>query len=315
MISSAYPTKRIAAAVVFFIFIALCFTSLFNPPVALLSGILFSLVLGHPFLAYNRRAVTLLLQLSIVGLGFGINLFDAAEVGMDGFWLTVVSISVTIVVGLAAGKWLGLKKNITILISLGTAICGGSAIAAISPILDAKEEEMSISLGTIFILNAVALFVFPAIGLWINLDQHQFGIWSAIAIHDTSSVVGAAHTYGNQALQVATTVKLSRALWIVPIALITTLVLKKDKTIQFPYFILLFVIAMIASTFIPEIQNIGTWIVPLSKKGMTLTLFLIGAGLNFSSVQKVGLKPLLLGIGLWVLIAAGTLAFVLSPFF
>jgi uncharacterized integral membrane protein (TIGR00698 family) len=272
-------------------------------------------VLGHPFAAYNRRAVTILLQLSIVGLGFGINLFDAAEVGRDGLWLTVVSIGVTIGTGLAAGKWLGLKKNVTILISLGTAICGGSAIAAISPIIDAKEEEMSISLGTIFILNAVALFIFPIIGHWINLDQHQFGIWAAIAIHDTSSVVGAAHTYGSEALQIATTVKLSRALWIVPIAFVTAIMFNRNKSIKFPYFILLFVIAMIASTFVPEIQHIGKWIVPLSKKGMTITLFLIGAGLNFSSIKKVGPKPLLLGLGLWILIAAGTLAFILSSFF
>lgn len=276
---------------------------------------MFSLSLGHPFPAYNRRAVTLLLQISIIGLGFGINLFDAAEVGMDGFWLTVVSISVTIVVGLAAGRWLGLKKNVTVLISLGTAICGGSAIAAISPIIDAKEEEMSISLGTIFILNAVALFIFPAIGHWINLDQYQFGIWSAIAIHDTSSVVGAAHTYGNEALQVATTVKLSRALWIVPIALATAIMFNRNKGVKFPYFILLFVVAMIASTFLTEVQQIGEWVVPLSKKGMTLTLFLIGAGLNFSTIKKVGLRPLLLGLGLWVLIAVATLAFILSPLF
>ncbi|HNP06620.1 MAG TPA: putative sulfate exporter family transporter [Cyclobacteriaceae bacterium] len=310
-----YSTKKIATVAVFFALIAFCFTPFFNPPVALLSGILFSIMLTHPFPVIGRKAITILLQLSIIGLGFGINLFDAAKVGMDGLWLTILSISVTIVAGLAAGKWLGLQKNITLLISMGTAICGGSAIAALSPILEAKEEDMSISLGTIFILNAVALFIFPLIGHWINLDQHQFGIWSAIAIHDTSSVVGAAQTYGNEALQVATTVKLSRALWIVPIALITAIVFKKNKSIKFPYFILLFVIAMVASTFVSQIQSIGEWIVPISKKGMTVTLFLIGAGLNFSSVKKVGVKPLLLGIGLWILIAAGSLAFILSPFF
>lgn len=257
----------------------------------------------------------MLLQLSIIGLGFGINLFDAAAVGRDGFWLTITSIIITVVVGLLAGKWLSLNNNTTILISMGTAICGGSAIAAISPILDAKEDEMSISLGTVFILNAVALFIFPAIGHWINLDQHQFGIWAAIAIHDTSSVVGAAQTYGGEALQIATTVKLSRALWIIPIAFITAIVFKKDKAIQFPYFILLFVVAMIASTYLTEVQNLSKWIVPISKKGMTVTLFLIGAGLNFSSLKKIGPKPFFLGIGLWILIALGTLAFILSPFF
>lgn len=217
--------------------------------------------------------------------------------------------------GLIAGKWLSLNKNITLLISMGTAICGGSAIAAISPILNAKEEEMSISLGTVFILNAVALFVFPAMGHWLNMDQEQFGIWAAIAIHDTSSVVGAAQTYGNEALKIATTVKLSRALWIVPIAFITALVLKKDRAVRFPYFILLFVVAMIASTYLTEVQNLGKWIVPISKKGMTVTLFLIGAGLNFSSLRNIGPRPLFLGIGLWVMIAMGILAFILSPFF
>lgn len=259
-------------------------------------------------------AVTILLQLSIVGLGFGINLSEAAEAGSNGFWLTLGSIAITIGLGLAAGKWLNLNKNIAFLISLGTAICGGSAIAAMSPIINAREEEMSVSLGTVFILNAIALFTFPPIGLWIGLDQEQFGIWSAIAIHDTSSVVGAAQLYGNEAVKVATTVKLSRALWIVPIALITAYVLKKNKIVRFPYFIILFIAAIVGNTYVSEIQNIAVWIVPLSKKGMTITLFLIGAGLHFPSLKNIGIKPMILGVILWAFIAITTLCFIRGIF-
>lgn len=290
----------------------LCFTPFFSPPLALLSGIALSQTLGHPFPFINRRAIPLLLQLSIVGLGFGINLYEAAKVGKEGFWLTVITIVVTLGVGWLAGKWLKLNKNISLLISVGTAICGGSAIAAISPIVDAKEEEMTMALGTVFVLNAIALIIFPVFGHALDLSQAQFGVWSAIAIHDTSSVVGAAATYGHEALQIATTVKLGRALWIVPLSLLVAIFLKKDKRVRFPYFILLFVVAMAMNTFLSQVHTLGTWIVPLSKKGMTLTLFLIGTGLSFSSIKKVGTKPLLLGIGLWLLIAMLSLALIVN---
>ncbi len=260
----------------------------------------------------NRRAIPLLLQVSIVGLGFGINLYEAATVGMEGFWLTVITIAVTLGVGWLAGKWLNINKNISLLISAGTAICGGSAIAAISPIVGAKDEEVTIALATVFVLNAVALIVFPLIGHALDLSQAKFGIWSAIAIHDTSSVVGAAQTFGHEALQIATTVKLGRALWIVPLALTIAFVLKKDKKVKFPYFILLFVAAMTLSTFSLQVHSLATWIVPLSKKGMTLTLFLIGTGLTLSSIREVGTKPLIFGGGLWLLIIVLSLALIVS---
>lgn len=290
---------------------ALSVTPIFNPPVALLAGIILSQTLGHPFSKINKKAVPFLLQISIIGLGFGINLYQAAAVGREGFWITIMSISVTLLVGWAASTWLSLNKNVSFLISAGTAICGGSAIAAVSPLVDASEEEMSISLGTIFILNAIALFIFPPIGHFLNLSQEQFGLWSAIAIHDTSSVVGASQTFGAQALQIATTVKLSRALWIVPLSLITAVALKKSKPTKFPYFILLFIIAMVINTFIIEVHSFGNTVVEIAKKGMTLTLFLIGAGLSRSSIKTVGTKPLVLGIGLWIIIAVGSLIFIL----
>ncbi len=252
------------------------------------------------------------MRLSIIGLGFGINFEIAAEAGKNGLFLTILSIAVTLVLGLLAGKWLTLNKNITILISVGTAICGGSAIAAMSPIIDAKEEEISVSFGIIFLLNAIALFIFPLIGYALSLAQEQFGLWSAIAIHDTSSVVGAAQTYGNTALQIATTVKLERALWIVPLSLVSALILRKSKSVKFPYFILLFIGAIALNTYSITAHNIGMWIVPLAKKGMMLTLLLIGAGLSISSLKKVGLKPLVLGVILWVVIAVLSLIVILN---
>lgn len=270
-----------------------------------------SQTLGHPFPKSNKKAVPFLLQISIIGLGFGIDLYQAAEVGKEGFWITVVSISVTFLVGWAASIWFSLNKNISFLISAGTAICGGSAIATVSPLVDASEEEMSVSLGTIFILNALALFIFPPIGHFLNLDQQQFGLWSAIAIHDTSSVVGASQTFGSEALQIATTVKLSRALWILPLALITAVALKKDKPTKFPYFILVFILAMALNTFIAEVHTFGNSIVEIAKKGMTLTLFLIGAGLSRSALKTVGMKPLFLGVSLWIIITVGSLMFIL----
>lgn len=260
----------------------------------------------------NRSVIPLLLQVSIVGLGFGINLYEAATVGIEGFGLTVTTIAVTLGVGWLVGKWLNINKNISLLISAGTAICGGSAIAAISPIIEAKDEEMTMALATVFVLNAIALIVFPLFGHALDLSQTQFGIWSAVAIHDTSSVVGAAQAYGHEALQIATTVKLGRALWIVPLALTIAYALKKNKTVKFPYFILLFVAAMTLSTFSSQAHSMGTWVVPISKKGMTLTLFLIGTGLSISSIKKVGTKPLLLGVGLWLLIIVLSLTLIVN---
>jgi uncharacterized integral membrane protein (TIGR00698 family) len=206
------------------------------------------------------------------------------------------------------GKFLKIEKKTSYLISGGTAICGGSAIAAISPVIKAEEKQISVALGTIFILNSIALFLFPVIGKALNLSQTQFGLWCAIAIHDTSSVVGAASKYGTQALEVATTVKLARALWIIPVAFLSTLIFKnKGGKIKIPYFIGFFVLAMIVNTYVPFVQRYSHYVTGIAKAGLTLTLFLIGCGLSRKLLQSVGFKPLIQGVGLWVIISAAAL--------
>jgi uncharacterized integral membrane protein (TIGR00698 family) len=291
----------------------LCFLPFVDPSIALLGGFTLTLIFGNPFSKFTKGAANSLLQASIVGLGFGMNIFDAVESGKNGLLFVVSSIFITLLVGLLLGKLFSIKKKINVLISVGTAICGGSAIAAIAPVIDAKEEETSIALATIFVLNSVALFLFPLIGEWLVLSQHQFGLWSAIAIHDTSSVVGAAQKYGEEALTIATSIKLERALWIIPVSLITALSFKNEKKrIKIPYFILLFVVAMSVNTFMPLLSSLNLAIVHVSKKILTLTLFLIGAGLTWKSIQKASVKPLLQGILLWVFISATSLLVILK---
>jgi uncharacterized integral membrane protein (TIGR00698 family) len=293
------------------IFIAaliLCLTPIVSPPVALLIGFAIAQFIGHPFLHLNHNATSFLLKMSVVGLGFGMNVQSAVHAGKEGILFTVASIIGTLGFGLLLGRFLKIEKKTSHLISCGTAICGGSAIAAISPLIQAGEKQISVALGTIFILNSIALFVFPYVGHQLHLSQTQFGLWSAIAIHDTSSVVGAANKYGAEALQVATTVKLARALWIIPVALLTTLFFKTGKQkISIPYFIGLFILAMVCNTYFPVIHPFSARLVDLAKIGLTATLFLIGAGLSRSVLKSVGIKPLLQGIILWVIISVAAL--------
>ncbi len=301
--------------VAFILVAILCLTPWIQPPMALLLGFLFSLTLGHPFIKYNSKVTKLLLQVSIVGLGFGMDIYEAAKTGKTGFWLTVLSIFLTLTIGLLIGYRLKVKKKTSLLIASGTAICGGSAIAAIAPVIDANEEETSVSLATIFILNSIALFLFPYIGTLLELSQQDFGLWAAIAIHDTSSVVGAAQRYGDEALQIATTVKLARALWIIPISLLISIVYKQQKSkIKIPYFIFLFVLAIIVNTYLPIPNSITQAIVLVSKKGLTLTLFFIGAGLTLKSLKSVGIKPLLQGVLLWIFISVTSLYVIMNHF-
>lgn len=290
--------------VIFIICIVLCITPLISPAAALLMGLVIAQFTGHPYLHLNHKATHLLLQFSVVGLGFGMNVHSALQAGREGILFTVASITGTLVFGYFMGKWLNIEKKTSYLISSGTAICGGSAIAAISPVIKAEEKQISVALGCIFILNAIALFTFPVIGHYFNLSQTQFGLWCAIAIHDTSSVVGAASKYGNHALEVATTVKLARALWIIPVAFMSTFIFKnKSKKISIPYFIGLFVLAMIANTYISGTKLISPDMIMLAKAGLTLTLFLIGAGLSRKVLTSVGFKPLLQGVILWIVIS------------
>ncbi|WP_428233075.1 YeiH family protein [Flavobacterium sp.] len=297
---------------IFALIILLCLFSIISPPIALLLGVVMVNVFGNPFVEFNHKAITYLLQFSVVGLGFGMNAANAVSAGKEGFLLTVFSIFSTLLLGTFLGKWFKTDKKTSHLISCGTAICGGSAIAAISPVIKSNENQTSIALGVIFILNSIALFVFPFIGHQLDLSQKEFGLWCAIAIHDTSSVVGAANKYGAEALQIATTVKLARALWIIPISLLTAVIFKnKSQKIKIPYFIGLFILAMLFNSYVPATSIISPYIVSLAKIGLTITLFLIGATLNINTLKSVGVKPLLQGVLLWVFIACLGLASIL----
>jgi uncharacterized integral membrane protein (TIGR00698 family) len=293
------------------IFVALllfCTTIFVSPPIALVLGLIVANLFGHPFLELNHKATNYLLQFSVVGLGFGMNVHSAVSAGKEGFLFTVASIVSTLILGTFLGKWFKTDTKTSHLISCGTAICGGSAIAAIAPVIKSNEKQTSVALGVIFILNSVALFLFPVVGHWLDLTQKEFGLWCAIAIHDTSSVVGAASKFGPEALQIATTVKLARALWIIPVALITAFIFKnKSGKIKIPYFIGLFILAMIANTYLPQMASVAPHLVSVSKIGLKVTLFLIGAGLNRNVLKSVGLKPLAQGVLLWTFIAIATL--------
>ena len=291
-------TKRL-----FFIAIIIAASGLVSPAVALAAGIVFGLTLAHPFAAESRDLSRLLLQASVVALGFGMNLRQVVHAGASGFAYTAVSIVFAISLGTLLGRLLRVQPKASFLITCGTAICGGSAIAAIAPITKASDEDMAVSLGTVFTLNAVALLAFPAIGFALHLTQSQFGLWAALAIHDTSSVVGAAAHYGPQALTVGTTVKLARALWIVPLALVTASIAKNSTRIQWPWFILYFCLAAVANTYIHTLAPLFSAFSHLGRLGLTVTLFLIGTGISKATLRKVGVRPMLQGVVLWIVIA------------
>ena len=302
--------KKLLLQILFLALAVLSFSPLVSPPIALLFGILFVNIFGK--VLETDSFVKKLLQYSIVGLGFGINLNTAIEAGSQGFLFTVSTIALVMIFGLFLAKILKIDKTIAQLISAGTAICGGSAIAAVAPILKANSKQTSVALGIVFVLNAVALFIFPEIGHFFNLTQNQFGIWSAIAIHDTSSVVGAASKYGNEALQIATTVKLARALWIIPLAFLISIFTKSEGKIKIPYFIGFFVLAILAGTYLPFLQNFNSIISEISRDTLKVALFLIGAGLSLQNLKNIGIKPLLLGIILWIFISSISLYAVLE---
>lgn len=302
--------KKLLLQLLFLALAVLSFSPLISPPIALLFGILFVNIFGK--VLETDSFVKKLLQYSIVGLGFGINLNTAIEAGSQGFLFTVSTIALVMIFGLLLARILKIDKTIAQLISAGTAICGGSAIAAVAPILKANSKQTSVALGIVFVLNAVALFIFPEIGHFFNLTQNQFGIWSAIAIHDTSSVVGAASKYGNEALQIATTVKLARALWIIPLAFLISIFTKSEGKIKIPYFIGFFVLAILAGTYLPFLQNFNSIISEISRDTLKVALFLIGAGLSLQNLKNIGIKPLLLGIILWIFISSISLYAVLQ---
>ncbi len=295
---------------IFLLIAVLCLSSLISSPVALILGFLFSHFLGHPFPSLKGKAVSNLLKVAIIGLGFGMNVHEAMASSQAGFVLIVCSIFLTLLGGMLIGRLLKLPLVPGYLISVGTAICGGSAIAAVSPVVKATEQDMSVSLGVVFLLNAIALILFPAVGHWFGLTPGQFGLWSAIAIHDTSSVVGAANTFGLEALEVATTIKLTRALWIIPISFLSMWLFKgKGKSVKVPWFILGFVAAMLLNTYVT--LPFSDLMVKISRAVMVLTLFFIGLNLSVSTIKSAGLKPLLLGLALWLIVSVSSLFVIL----
>lgn len=305
--------KELLIQLTFIVLFLSCFLPFVSAPIALVSGTLFSLIFKNPYPAFSHRATGWLLKMSVVGLGFGMNAYVAFDAGKAGLGLTIMSISVTLLLGYLIGRKLNIARRTSHLVASGTAICGGSAIAAVAPVVKANENEMSVSLAIVFFLNSLALIIFPLVGHMLDMSQHDFGLWSAIAIHDTSSVVGAAQTYGEEALQVATTVKLARALWIIPVALISAFLFKGDrKKLSIPYFIGFFVLAMLINTFLPSITSLfGATVVKASKLSLTACLFLIGAGLSLEKLRVVGWKPMVLGVLLWVFISVLSLTVIL----
>jgi uncharacterized integral membrane protein (TIGR00698 family) len=292
----------------FYIGIIVSASGLIGPPAALAAGLVFGLTGLHPFAAESRGLSKFLLQAAVVCLGFGMNLKEVVHAGGSGFLYTAISITFVMTFGLLLGKTLQVGKTQSMLISFGTAICGGSAIAAMGPVLDANDEEMTVSLGTVFVLNSVALLLFPVIGHMIHFTQTQFGLWAALAIHDTSSVVGAGAKYGPTALVVGTTVKLARALWIVPLVIATAMLKKSKAKVSWPWFILYFCFAAVLSSYlpryVPQSEELFSGLYRLGRAALTVVLFLIGTGITRNTLKEVGARPLIQGVGLWIVVAS-----------
>ena len=298
--------------VLFFLLVIFSLSGFINSPIALTLGIGYALIFQHPYAKLSQQAVKWLLKIAIIGLGFGMHMNEALAAGKDGFFLTLFSIIVTLSLGFILGKAFKLDKKLAYLLSSGTAICGGSAIAAVAPIIKSKNEDISIALAVVFILNAIALLVFPYVGSLLDLSQYHFGLWSAIAIHDTSSVVGAAQAYGTEALSIATTVKLARALWIIPLSLFSIFLFKgKEKRIKIPWFIFLFILAIIVNTYTPFPESLSLNISRLARSLLVLTLFLIGTSLSKERVKAAGMKPMAIGSILWIVISISSLLAIL----
>lgn len=305
--------KETIQKTIFIILAVLCLIPIVSSPIALALGFGLAVFIGNPFEKHLHKYIHLLLQISIVGLGFGLKLDEALQAGKTGFFLTVISIVTVMVLGYLLGRLFKLEKKLSYLISAGTAICGGSAIAAVSPIVKPDTKEISLGLAIIFTLNSVALFIYPALGHLLHLSQEQFGLWCAVGIHDTSSVVGAAGKYGDEALKIATTVKLARALWIIPVSVITMFIFKnKGSKIKIPWFIGWFVLAILLNTYFPVFDRLSSSVTAVAKSGLNLTLFLIGSTLSIQILKTIGVKPLAVAIILWITISVGSLLYIIS---
>lgn len=285
----------------------------FSAATALALGFVVAIYIGSPYEKHVHKIISYLLKGSIVGLGFGLNLSEAVQAGKTGLVFTIASIITVLILGYFLGKIFSIDKRLSYLISVGTAICGGSAIAAVSPIVKSSNNQISVALALVFSLNAVALFIFPHIGYYFDLSQEQFGLWCAIGIHDTSSVVGAANEYGLEALKTATTIKLARALWIIPVSILTVFLFKAQGTkIKIPWFIGLFILAILSNTYLQIPDQIGSTITTFARIGLNMTLFLIGTTLSIKTIKSVGFKPLALGVILWLFISVASLIAILN---
>ena len=291
----------------------ICLLPGMTAPLALVMGLLFANLLGTPYATARTKATDYLLQFAVVGLGFGIGAADALQAGKSGFAMTIIAICCTLALGLTLGKFLKIDRKTSLLVAVGTAICGGSAIAAVSPAIHARQHQISMALGAVFVLNSLALFLFPPIGKFLGLSAGEFGTWCAIAIHDTSSVVGAASQYGKEALHIATTVKLARALWIIPVAFVAAMTFGKGKgNIKIPYFIGFFILAVLANSYLPMANWMVTLIHQLSHTALCLSIFLIGCGLSKKLLLAGGLRVLGQASILWVIISGMTLLVIIN---
>jgi len=292
----------------FYVGIIVSASGLIGPPFALAAGLAFGLSVTHPFPSESRSLSKFLLQAAVVCLGFGMNLKEVVHAGATGFLYTAISIAFALSLGILLGKMLQVGKTQSMLISFGTAICGGSAIAAMGPVLEANDEEMAVSLGTVFVLNSVALLIFPLIGHAVHFSETQFGLWAALAIHDTSSVVGASAKYGPTALAIGTTVKLARALWIAPIVIATAILKKSRAKVSWPWFILYFCVAAVLASYlphyVPRAEDFFSALYRLGRAALTVVLFLIGTGITRNTLKEVGARPLVQGVALWIVVAS-----------
>ncbi len=303
----------ILVRILYYSVIVLSFAGVFSSPVALVLGFLFNALLGNPYSQYTSRAVSLLLKICIVGLGFGMYMIDTLRTSRESFLLTTMTILLALGIGMLLGRLLRVDRKLGFLISSGTAICGGSAIAAVAPVIRAEAKTISVALGVVFLLNSIALLIFPVIGEYLQLSETEFGLWCAVAIHDTSSVVGASLGYGDEALRVATTVKLSRALWIIPLTVGAMFYFRvQGEKFKLPYFILLFILAIVVHSYGLIPSSISSGITFFSKRLLLTTLFLVGTSLNLKDIRTIGFRPLILAFALWFFISVFSLWYIIT---
>lgn len=298
----------------FILSLALCMTPFIGAGSALVLGAIFAITLGNPYAELSQKASKVMLKLAVVGLGFAVDFNEVIEVGRSSLVLTIVSITAIIGLGEILTQVFKLNRNTGVLISFGTAICGGSAIAAMAPVIKARDHEVAVALGIVFLLNGMGLLLFPAIGHYFELTQQQFGLWAALAIHDTSSVVGASATYGAVALSIATTVKLTRAMWIIPYTAVAGVFMRSDEKASIPLFIVGFLLAALINTYMPSFSSTWELINSVAKKLLVVTLFLIGSGLSLSVLKQAGIKPFLMAITLWVIVSSTILLLIIDGF-